>query len=114
MRAYERLIKYAMVPTASNENSAAVPTTECQFNLAHILVNELQEMGVKNARVDDKCYVYASIPATPGCEDSKVLGFISHMDTSPAVSGENVNPRVGVGIDGYYSMKFGLRTCFKS
>ena len=69
MRAYERLIKYAMVPTASNENSAAVPTTECQFNLAHILVNELQEMGVKNARVDDKCYVYASIPATPGCED---------------------------------------------
>ena len=42
MRAYERLIKYAMVPTASNENSAAVPTTECQFNLAHILVNELQ------------------------------------------------------------------------
>ena len=55
MRAYERLIKYAMVPTASNENSAAVPTTECQFNLAHILVNELQEMGVKNARVDDKC-----------------------------------------------------------
>ena len=47
MRAYERLIKYAMVPTASNENSAAVPTTECQFNLAHILVNELQEMGVK-------------------------------------------------------------------
>ena len=81
MRAYERLIKYAMVPTASNENSAAVPTTECQYNLAHILVNELQEMGVKNARVDDKCYVYASIPATPGCEDSKVLGFISHMDT---------------------------------
>ena len=50
MRAYERLIKYAMVPTASNENSAAVPTTECQFNLAHILVNELQEMGVKKCQ----------------------------------------------------------------
>ena len=94
MRAYERLIKYAMVPTASNENSAAVPTTECQFNLAHILVNELQEMGVKNARVDDKCYVYASIPATPGCEDSKVLGFISHMDTAPDFSGENVKPQI--------------------
>ena len=75
MRAYERLIKYAMVPTASNENSAAVPTTECQFNLAHILVHELQEMGVKNARVDDKCYVYASIPATPGCEEQQSPGL---------------------------------------
>ena len=100
MRAYERLIKYAMVPTASNENSAAVPTTECQFNLAHILVNELQEMGVKNARVDDKCYVYASIPATPGCEDSKVLGFISHMDTVSDFADHMVQPIVHENYDG--------------
>ena len=100
MRAYERLIKYAMVPTASNENSAAVPTTECQFNLAHILVNELQEMGVKNARVDDKCYVYASIPATPGYEDSKVLGFISHMDTVSDFADHMVQPIVHENYDG--------------
>ena len=100
MRAYERLIKYAMVPTASNENSAAVPTTECQFNLAHILVDELQEMGVKNARVDDKCYVYASIPATPGYEDSKVLGFISHMDTVSDFADHMVQPIVHENYDG--------------
>ena len=100
MRAYERLIKYAMVPTASNENSAAVPTTECQFNLAHILVHELQEMGVKDARVDDKCYVYASIPATPGYEDSKVLGFISHMDTVSDFADHMVQPIVHENYDG--------------
>ena len=100
MRAYERLIKYAMVPTASNENSAAVPTTECQFNLAHILVNELQEMGVKNARVDDKCYVYASIPATPGCEDSKVLGFISHMDTVSDYCNHDITPVITENFNG--------------
>ena len=100
MRAYERLIKYAMVPTASNENSAAVPTTECQFNLAHILVHELQEMGVKDARGDDKCYVYASIPATPGYEDSKVLGFISHMDTVSDFADHMVQPIVHENYDG--------------
>ena len=51
MRAYERLIKYAMVPTASNENSAAVPTTQCQFNLAHILVEELKAMGIEDGDI---------------------------------------------------------------
>lgn len=100
MRAYERLIKYAMVPTASNENSAAVPTTQCQFNLAHILVEELKAMGIEDARVDDKCYVYASIPATQGYEDSKVLGFISHMDTVSDFADHMVQPIVHENYDG--------------
>lgn len=100
MRPYERLIRYAMVPTASNENSTAVPSTQCQFNLAHILVDELLEMGVKDARVDDKCYVYASIPATPGYEDSKVLGFIAHMDTVSDFADKMVQPLVHENYDG--------------
>lgn len=100
MRPYERLIRYAMVPTASNENSSAVPSTECQFNLAHILVEELLSMGIKDARVDDKCYVYASIPATPGYEDSKVLGFIAHMDTVSDFADKMVQPVVHENYDG--------------
>ena len=100
MRAYERLIRYVAVPTASNENSVSVPTTQSQFNLAHILVDELKAMGVTNARVDDKCYVYASIPATPGYEDSKVLGFIAHMDTVSDFADKMVQPVVHENYDG--------------
>ena len=100
MRAYERLIKYAMVPTASNENSAAVPTTECQFNLAHILVEELKAMGIEDARVDDKCYVYGTLPAKKGYEDKTKLGFIAHLDTSEDMSGQNVNPQIIENYDG--------------
>lgn len=100
MRAYERLIKYAMVPTASDGRCLSIPSTECQFNLAHILVQELQEMGITDARVDDKCYVYASIPATPGYEDKKVLGLIAHMDTVSDFADKQVQPQIHENYDG--------------
>ncbi len=100
MRAYERLLNYVKIYTTSDEESATVPSTARQFDLAHMLVEELQNMGVTNAKVDDKCYVYASIPATPGYEDKKALGFIAHMDTAPDFSGENVNPIIEENYDG--------------
>ena len=100
MRAYQRFVKYAAVPTASNENCATVPSTQCQFNLAHILVDELKTMGVENAHVDEKCYVYASIPATEGYEDSKVLGFIAHMDTVSDFADKMVQPVIHENYDG--------------
>lgn len=81
MKAYERLLKYVAVPTASNEDSVTVPTTECQFVLAKQLVEELKELGISDAYVDDMCYVYATIPATKGYEDKTRIGFIAHMDT---------------------------------
>ena len=58
MKAYERLLRYVCVPTASSETSGTVPTTQCQFNLAHMLVDEMKKMGIEDAHVDDKCYVY--------------------------------------------------------
>ncbi len=100
MRAYERLLKYVTVHTTSDPKSAAVPTAERQFDLAKLLVEELKELGVSDARVDDKCYVYASIPAVPGCEDCKSIGFIAHMDTTPDFNGEGVKPQVIENYDG--------------
>ena len=81
MRPYERLLKYVVVRTPSDENSTTTPSTPYQFDLAHLLVNELKELGLSDAYVDDKCYVYAHLPATPGYENKVRLGLISHMDT---------------------------------
>lgn len=100
MRPYERFIKYAMIPTASNENSAAVPSTQCQFNLAHVLVDELLAMGVSDARVNEKCYVYATIPATEGYEDKPAIGFIAHMDTVSDFADKHVQPVIHKNYDG--------------
>ena len=100
MKASERFLKYVKVFTTSDEESTTVPSTERQFDLARMLVEELHELGVENARVDDKCYVYASIPASPGCEDKVKLGFIAHMDTAPDFDGDHVNPQVLENYDG--------------
>lgn len=100
MRAYERLIKYAKVSTASEEGIGVSPSTPRQFDLARLLVDELRELGAADAEVTDTCYVYGHLPATPGHESAPCLGFIAHMDTSPDFSGENVKPRVIENYDG--------------
>lgn len=81
MRAYERLLNYVVVKTPSDDNSTTVPTSACQFELANLLAKELRELGVENAYVDDKAFVYGKIPATPGYEDKTKLGFLAHLDT---------------------------------
>ena len=88
----DRFVKYAKVHTTSSEESDTYPSTERQFDLARILVDELKELGLEDAAVDDNCYVTATLPASPGLEDVPVIAFISHMDTYPEVSGENVVP----------------------
>ena len=100
MRAYERLIRYAKVSTASAEGAECSPTTRRQFDLAQMLAAELAALGVEDAQVSDACYVYGHVAATPGCEDAPTLGFIAHMDTSPDFSGENVQPRLIENYDG--------------
>lgn len=100
MRAYERFLKYVTIYTTSDEESASHPTTARQFDLAHLLVEQLKALGVTDAAVDDKCYVYGTLPATPGYEDKPALGFVSHMDTAPAAPGENVKPQVFENYDG--------------
>lgn len=100
MRAYERLLKYVAVNTKSDHSSSSVPTTKIQFDLANILADELRALGCQNVKCDDKCYVYAEIPATKGYEDSVRLGFIAHMDTSPDFCGEGVKPQIIKDYDG--------------
>ncbi len=88
----DRFVSYAKVHTTSSEESDTYPSTERQFDLARILVDELKALGLSDAAVDDNCYVTATLPATPGCENVPVIAFLSHMDTYPEVSGENVVP----------------------
>ena len=88
----DRFVTYAKIHTQSDDQSDTYPSTARQFDLARRLVDELQAIGLKNAQVDEHCYVTASLPATPGCENVPVIAFIAHMDTYPEVSGENVKP----------------------
>ena len=97
----EKFLNYVKIDTRSDENSTACPTTAKQHDLAKLLVKELEEMGAEDITYDtEHCYVYASIPASEGCDGRPVLGFIAHMDTSPAVTGENVKPRIIENYDG--------------
>lgn len=81
MEVEKRLLKYISIKTPCDENSDKVPTTSCQFNLAKILADELKDLGLTKVILDDKCFVYGILPATPGYETRKKLGFIAHMDT---------------------------------
>lgn len=96
----DRFVAYAKVHTTSSESSDTYPSTARQFDLARILVAELLALGLQDAAVDENCYVTATLPATPGCEKVPVIAFISHMDTYPEVSGENVVPTFHHGYKG--------------
>ena len=100
MRAYERLLRYAKVHTTSDPLSASHPSTARQFDLAQLLVEEMRALGIEDAAVDEHCYVYGHLPATPGCEERPALGFIAHMDTAPDASGEGVEPVLHPNYDG--------------
>ena len=96
MDVLERFIEYAKIDTQSSETTGTHPSTEKQFDLARLLVKQMEEMGVRDVRLSDKCYVYGRIPSNLSEEDNAVtprLGFIAHMDTSPAASDTGVNPR---------------------
>ncbi len=91
MNIKERFLKYVEFSTSSNEESETVPSTPNQKVFGEYLVNELKEMGIDNAEIDEKGYVYAYLEGNDGTDDA--IGFISHLDTSPAVSGENIKPQ---------------------
>ena len=91
----EKFLRYVKVDTQSDEASASTPSTAKQHELAKMLAAELEAMGASEITYDQEhCYLYASVPASKGCESAPVLGFIAHMDTSPAVTGANVKPRI--------------------
>ena len=120
----ERFLRYVRIDTQSDEESGLHPSTSKQFDLAHVLVSELEELGVDYFFDEEKCYLYAwlapsdpltirsSDPAASPSSDSSpkalagaassipAIGFIAHMDTSPEASGANVDPKIVENYDG--------------
>lgn len=97
----DRFLRYVQIDTCSDENSGTHPSTAKQHDLAGLLVRELEEMGAAEITYDrGHCYVYATVPASDGFEDRPTVGFIAHMDTSPAMSGAGVKPRIVKNYDG--------------
>ncbi|MCI0473857.1 MAG: peptidase T, partial [Ignavibacteria bacterium] len=94
----ERFFRYIKIDTKSDENSETFPSTEKQYNLLNLLKQELTEMGLK-AEIDEHGYVMATLPSNIK-KKVPAVGFISHVDTSPDMSGENVNPQVWENYDG--------------
>ena len=90
----ERFLRYVRVYTPSDENSGASPSTPYQFDLAHMLEEEMKQMGMSDVYVDENCYVYGFIPASAGCEDAPAIAFIAHMDTVSDYCTKPVTPLV--------------------
>lgn len=89
----DRFLSYVSVDTQSAGEREEVPSTQKQLDLARRLEQELKEMGAQDVSVSSHGYVFASIPASQGCQGAPVLGLIAHMDTSPALSGAQVRPQ---------------------
>ncbi len=100
MKAYERLLKYVVVRTPSDETSETVPSSACQFDLAKILLDELKGLGVEDAYMDEKSFVYGKIPATEGYENRTKIGFMAHMDTVADYCEGEITPVVIENFDG--------------
>lgn len=95
----ERFLNYVKIETTSDENSPTCPSTKNQLEFAKQIANELKEIGLEEVEVDENGYVMATCPANTN-KDLPVIGFIAHMDTSPDMSGNNVNPKIVKNYDG--------------
>ena len=96
----DRFIKYARIDTQSDENNSQTPSTQKQFNLAIEVEKEVLEMGLVDVSLDNNCYLMATLPSNTTKKNVPVIGFISHFDTSPDMSGKNVNPTIIKNYDG--------------
>lgn len=95
----KRFVSYVTIDTESDPSNPNFPSTEKQWNLAHLLEKELNEIGLEDVVLDENCYLMATLPSNI---DYKVptIGFISHIDTSPDFTGKNVNPQIHSNYDG--------------
>ena len=95
----DRFIKYIKIDSQSDPESTTTPSTKKQWNMANLLVEELKAIGLQDVTVDENAYVMATLPSNVDYE-VPTIGFISHFDTSPDFSGENVNPQFVENYDG--------------
>ena len=100
MELKDRFLKYVAFDTQSDENSITFPSTDKQLVLLRALKEEMIELGLTEVTMDEHGYVMGTIPASEGCEDAPVVGFISHVDTSPDMSGAAINPQFVRDYDG--------------
>ena len=92
-------LKYASYDTQSAGDTKINPSTDKQFELAKYLKNQLEEIGVQDVSMSDRCYVYGTIPATVEA-DCPTIGFLAHMDTSPDYPDDPTNPQIITNYDG--------------
>ena len=95
----KRFISYVTTYTESDPNSDTTPSTECQWDLARQLKDELEAMGMSEVTIDEHAYVMASLPSNVD-HDVPVIGFISHFDTTPDFTGKDVKPKIWENYDG--------------
>ena len=100
MTVEERFLKYIAVDTTSDPSSDTFPSTKSQLDFAAALREEMESLGLENVSIDQYGYVFGTIPSTIKDYSGKILGFISHMDTSCAESGKNIRPRIIKNYDG--------------
>ena len=98
-RILDRFLKYVQVDTQSDPNNPAFPSTEKQWDLARILVTELENIGMQEVELDKNCYVMATLPSNVS-KEVPTIGFVAHMDTSPDFSGTDVRPQIHRNYDG--------------
>ena len=97
----ERFCRYVKIDTQSDPNSETVPSTKNQFDLARLLFDELQELGLENVILTEQCYVYANMPSNVSDKsNTPAIGLIAHVDTSPDVTGKDVKPVIHENYDG--------------
>ena len=96
MKAYQRLIEYVKIPTASDPNTPEdqIPSTERQWRLARLLKEEMEQLGLEDVCLDEHCYLFGRIPGNIPDFQGYTLGFIAHMDVSPDAPSENVEPQI--------------------
>ncbi len=100
MELKDRFLKYVAIDTQSDENSETFPSSEREWDLLNLLVEEMKAIGLEDVTIDKYGYVMGTIPASKGKENAPVIGFLAHVDTSPDMSGKNVRPRIIEEYDG--------------
>ncbi|MEH7436124.1 peptidase T [Neobacillus drentensis] len=96
----ERFTSYVKIDTQSDESSETYPSTEGQWTLARMLVNELKSIGMQDVTIDENAYVMATLPANTEKPAVPTIGFLAHVDTATDFTGTNVNPQIVENYDG--------------
>lgn len=113
MKVEERFLNYVSYWTTSDEDSTSIPSSERELSLAKVLEQEMIQLGLSKVLCTEHGYVYGVLPATPGMEHRKAVGFIAHMDTAPDFSGKDVSPQIIADYDGKDVLLKGAGTTLK-